>query len=265
MREHRKEGTALTKGGLITLVIGTMLLMAWALFPTAAVANEQVSTPWTGNGSQHLPCNGTTLWILSGFGNQASEVVGNPQLVIQGVGTFTMSPNGNTWRVEVSGNVGASPSASALWVWDESDNTRPTPNLVISHCEGTVTTTSTSPPSTSTTPPTTTETTPPTTTETTPPSTSTTPPSTSTTPPDTSTTPPSSSTSVAPTTITPPEDSTTPPGGTTVSPTTVSPPGGTAFTGLENVIPLGAIALTLMTAGSGLMWAGSRRNRKDEE
>jgi hypothetical protein len=28
------------------------------------------------------------------------------------------------------------------------------------------------------------------------------------------------------------------------------------------VIPLGVIALSLMTAGSGLLWAGTRRNRK---
>ena len=39
-------------------------------------------------------------------------------------------------------------------------------------------------------------------------------------------------------------------------PTTVSP-GGTAFTGVENVVPIGAIALMLMTSGSGLLWAGS--------
>jgi len=53
----------------------------------------------------------------------------------------------------------------------------------------------------------------------------------------------------------------------TVAPTTVTP-GGTAFTGAENVVPLAAIALMLMTGGSGLLWAGSRRKRdqdRDEE
>jgi hypothetical protein len=40
-------------------------------------------------------------------------------------------------------------------------------------------------------------------------------------------------------------------------------PGGTAFTGVENVVPIGAIALMLMTSGSGLLWAGSRRRRHD--
>jgi hypothetical protein len=44
-------------------------------------------------------------------------------------------------------------------------------------------------------------------------------------------------------------------------------PGGTAFTGLENVVPLGAISLLLMTGGSGLLWVGSRRrrNKQDED
>jgi hypothetical protein len=71
-------------------------------------------------------------------------------------------------------------------------------------------------------------------------------------------------TRVAPTTITPPDD-TTPPETTGVNPTTVTPPDGTAFTGVENVIPLGTIALVLMTAGSGLLWAGSRRGRRQED
>jgi hypothetical protein len=62
---------------------------------------------------------------------------------------------------------------------------------------------------------------------------------------------------VSPTTITP--TSTTP---DQVSPTTVTP-GGTAFTGVENVVPLGAIALFLATGGTGLLWAGARRRRDD--
>ena len=253
----RDDGRRKTTIGLIGITVGTMLLMAWALFPTTAVANEQVTTPWTGNGSNNLPCNGTTLWILTGFGNQADEVVGNPVLTISGAGNFNMQPQGNGWRVFVNANLSAGISASASWVWDESDNSRPTPVLTISHCTG-GTTSTTTPPSTSTTPPST---------STTPPSTSTTPPSTSTSTSTSSTSPPtttsSSSTSVAPTTITPTE-STSPPDTTEVNPTTISPPRGTAFTGVENVIPLGVIALTLMTTGSGLVWAGTRRSRKDQ-
>jgi hypothetical protein len=45
-----------------------------------------------------------------------------------------------------------------------------------------------------------------------------------------------------------------------VAPTTIRP-GGTAFTGAENAVPLGVVALILMTGGSGLLWAGSRRKR----
>ena len=81
----------------------------------------------------------------------------------------------------------------------------------------------------------------------------------------TSTTETSTTTSdtVEPTTVSP-SSSTTPP---EVAPTTVSP-GGTAFTGVENLVPLGAIALMLVTSGSGLLWASSRRRRNnagDEE
>jgi hypothetical protein len=49
-----------------------------------------------------------------------------------------------------------------------------------------------------------------------------------------------------------------------VAPTTVRP-GGTAFTGVEDVVPLGVLALTLMTGGSGLLWAGSRRRRNEDD
>ena len=48
-----------------------------------------------------------------------------------------------------------------------------------------------------------------------------------------------------------------------VLPTTVSPAKKLAFTGVENVVPIGALALMLMTSGSGLLWAGSRRRRHD--
>jgi uncharacterized repeat protein (TIGR01451 family) len=74
-----------------------------------------------------------------------------------------------------------------------------------------------------------------------------------TTPPPAPTTPPA----IAPTTI---HKSTT----TTdeVLPTTVKP-SGTAFTGAEDVVPIGTLALILMTSGSGLLWAGARRRRHD--
>ncbi|HEU4832656.1 MAG TPA: hypothetical protein VFU18_08115, partial [Actinomycetota bacterium] len=78
-----------------------------------------------------------------------------------------------------------------------------------------------------------------------------------TTPPPAPTTTTTTPPTVAPTTI---HKSTTTPD--EVLPTTVRP-GGTAFTGVENVVPIGAIALMLMTSGSGLLWAGSRRRRHD--
>ena len=124
-------------------------------------------------------------------------------------------------------------------------------------------TTTTTEPTTTTTEPTTT-TTVPTTTE---PTTTTTEPTTTTTKTTTTyptittavptTTTRTKSPTVGPTTV---EPSTDP----TVAPTTVSP-GGTAFTGVENVVPLGAIALLLMTSGSGLLWAGSRRKRDQDQ
>jgi hypothetical protein len=76
---------------------------------------------------------------------------------------------------------------------------------------------------------------------------------------------------VAPTTVTPTTTTTASPSvaptttrSPSVAPTTVSP-GGTAFTGVENVVPIGAIALLLMTSGSGLLWAGSRRKRDEDQ
>ena len=62
---------------------------------------------------------------------------------------------------------------------------------------------------------------------------------------------------VSPTSITSTATRTTT-GTPVVAPTTVRP-GGTAFTGVENVVPLGAIALMLMTGGSGLLWGQPRR------
>jgi len=232
MREsHRSKRTSLTAAGLIMGTAGTLLMLAWAVFPAPAFADGTYT--WgqedgTKNGANNLPCDG-------GHWNMFFDGTITSATLHVGGQSVAMSPQGNHWDADSVGVVDASTVVTVSWIGSGTAEF-----LTLSHCTGTPTT-STSPPSTSTTPP-----------------------STSTTPPSNSTTPPSSSTSAAPTTITPP-DETTPPGGTTVSPTTVSPPGGTAFTGLENVIPLGVIALTMMTAGSGLMWAGTRRNRKGNE
>jgi uncharacterized repeat protein (TIGR01451 family) len=81
---------------------------------------------------------------------------------------------------------------------------------------------------------------------------------TTTTPPPAPTTTTTTPPIVAPTTI----HNTSTTATDEVLPTTVRP-GKLAFTGIEDVVPIGALALTLMTTGSGLLWAGSRRRRHD--
>ena len=76
-----------------------------------------------------------------------------------------------------------------------------------------------------------------------------------TTPPPAPTTPPA----IAPTTV---HNTSSPTKTDEVLPTTVKP-AGTAFTGPEDVVPIGTLALILMTSGSGLLWAGARRRRHD--
>jgi len=74
--------------------------------------------------------------------------------------------------------------------------------------------------------------------------------------PPASTTPATTPPGVAPTTV----HNTSTTATAEVLPTTVRP-GKLAFTGIEDVVPIGALALTLMTTGSGLLWAGARRRR----
>jgi hypothetical protein len=249
----------LTAAGLIAVTAATLLMMVWAIFPTAAFASTE-STPWEGNGSQFLPCNNGTLhWIFTGWGNDFGEV-SNPVLHVNGQ-TYPMSQqgNGNVFEAFVPGPLPPPLNTNdffATWTWDENGD-KPSPVLTISGCAATTTTTTTVPTTTTTVP--TTTTTVPTTTTTVPTTTTTVPGGgggggTSTVPTTTTTT---TIATVAPTTI---HKSTT----TTdeVLATTVRP-GGTAFTGVENVVPIGAIALTLMTSGSGLLWAGARRRRRD--
>jgi hypothetical protein len=255
MRSSRTSAHRLTTAGFTTLAAASFLLAALAIFAFPAGATHGTPTPlgsaadpWdqnvgichrTGNGgfvANHPGINANNIPAIAGHSSHVGDIV--PPFF------YDHDNNDNTPGV-LSTGVNFSGANVAIWA---------------NGCVAPTTTppsTSTTPPTTSTTPPSTTETTPPGTTSTTPPGT------TSTTPPGTTTEPPSTSTSVQPTTVTPTE-STTPPDGTTVSPTSVTPPGGTAFTGLENVIPLGVIAVGLMTAGSGLLWAGSRRGRRDD-
>ena len=249
-----KQSRRFTTAGLIAVSAATLLMMAWAIFPTAAFADGSVS--WVNHQglAEGATCPNGAHWILSPPG----DITGATLHV--GGETITMNQNGQggSFEADSSGPVTNSTSASADFT---SPNDEDDPHLVLSHCLGGPTTTSsTTTESTTTesttTPTTTTEstTTPTTTTESTSTTQSTPTSTTSTT--ETSTT--TESPTVSPTTVTPSSST------DEVAPTTVTP-GGTAFTGVENVVPLGAIALMLMTSGSGLLWAGTRRRRDDSE
>jgi hypothetical protein len=103
-------------------------------------------------------------------------------------------------------------------------------------------------------------------TTTSPPPVTTTPPPVTTTPPPVTTTPP------PPVTTTPPPPVTTtppppvggpgpgnPPGNPPNNPPPANPPSTLAFTGPEAALPIGALAVALATAGSGMMWLGRKR------
>ena len=274
-----------TAAGLIAVTAGTLLMMTWVILPTAAFASTQQTTWNQINGAGFVPCSGTTLWIFTGLGNDATHV-SNVSISVNGGPSIPMPPQGNNFKADVPGPATNALNTNAVvtWTWDDS---RPVPTkvvLTISHCTPGTTTTTT--PTTTTTTPTTTTTTPTTTTKTT---TTTTPTTTTTTP--TTTTKTTTTTTPTTTTTTPTTTTTTPGGGggggtttttttiPTVAPTTVHNtssatttdevlpttvrPGGTAFTGVEDVVPIGTLALILMTSGSGLLWAGARRRRHD--
>ena len=234
------QGRRLTTAGLIAMTAATLLMGVWAIFPSPAgavfpgldgnCANQQSGTTINPGGSATV--GGVTVSLS------------NTSITISG-GSANVCVKAGACNSGIISLGAGTHSLSSIIEWnagnDCDDPSEPHPG--VSHIVVYQTTT-TSPPTTDTT-----------TTETTTPGTTTTPPGTTTTP---------STTSVSGTSVTPPESSSTPPQGTTVSGTTVSP-GGTAFTGLEDVVPLGALALTLLTGGSGLMWAGSRRRRNAEQ
>jgi hypothetical protein len=299
-----KESKRLTTAGLIAVTAATLLMMGWAIFPTAAIASGTL--PWTGHGDENLPCPNGAHWVFTPGGKDSVTAA---TLTVNGV-NYTMQQSGNgSWSADSTTPLTGAVTASVAYVGNLGTGN---PGLQLSHClEGPSTTTTvptttttttkttttstkttttyptttstktkttTTVPTTTTTYPTTTSTktttTVPTTTTTVPTTTST---KTTTTVPTTTTTVPTTTSTKTTTTV--PTTSTTtksptvgpttvePSTGPTVAPTTVSP-GGTAFTGVENVVPIGAIALMLMTSGSGLLWAGSRRKRdqnQDEE
>jgi mucin-2 len=242
---QRTENTRLARAGLVTLLAGMVLLTGWMLFPGRAAA---VFPPVAGN------CDGTTGTGIPGGSGSGGPVVVNGVTFTWSGQSVTISGGSATFCVKAanfnSGVITRGPGTHVIVEWDN-DGTALGPGdqpPAISHIQVYSTTTTTTTTGTTTTGTTTTGTT---TTGTTTTGTTTTGTTT------TGTTTTGTTTSRAPTTVTP-TDGTTSPGGTTTS-------GGTAFTGIANVIPLGVLALSLMTAGSGLLWAGTRRSRRGEE
>jgi hypothetical protein len=244
----------LMTAGLIAISAATLLMMAWAVFPTPAGA---VFPGIDGNCDQ----SGTTI------NPGGSETVGGVEVSLTNT-TITISGGSADVCVKAgacnSGIISLGPGThdlSDIIEWnsgnDCDDPSPPFPgvsHIVVYETQTTTTTTTTTTTSTTTSPTTTTSTT-------TSPTTTTTVPGgggggPTTTVPVTTTVPPS----IAPTTVTPTTTTRSP----SVAPTTVQP-NGTAFTGPENVVPIGAIALMLLTSGSGLLWAGSRRKRDQDQ
>jgi hypothetical protein len=281
--EHKtNQSRRLTAAGLIAVTAATLLMMAWAIFPTAALASQQISVN-SGSLSSH-ECNADEWHFVI---NQIDVEANAPATIHV---TWANGSSADLTLAKFTGgvahyfsfaNLNSTVTSATATIYDGWSGSF---NLSHGPCgTPTTTTTTTTTPTTTTTTPTTTTTTP-TTTTTTPTTTTTTPTTTTTTPTTTTTTPTTTTTTPGggggggTTTTTPPASTTpitTPPivAPTTVHntsttataevlPTTVRP-GKLAFTGIEDVVPIGALALTLMTTGSGLLWAGSRRRRHD--
>jgi hypothetical protein len=260
------QSSRLTAAGLIAVTAATLLMMVWAIFPTPALADQQISVN-PGSLTSH-ECNADEWHFVI---NQIDVAANAPATIHV---TWANGSSADLPLANFTGGVAhyfsfanlnstvTSATATIYDGWDGSFN--------LSHGPCGTTTTTTTVPTTTTTVPTTTTTVP--TTTTTVPTTTTTVPTTTTTVPTTTTTPGGGGGGGGGTTTVPTTTTTASPtvGPTTIHksttttdevlPTTVKP-GGTAFTGVENVVPIGAIALMLMTSGSGLLWAGSRRRR----
>jgi len=250
-QRKKNQSRGLTAAGLIAVTAATLLMMAWAILPNSAFANGTFT--WGGQGFPNEKCVPadqvqTMLWLFNDNGTAvptALTINGQAQSGSwvqkgQGAYQFTATRNATNFPPVVG------PTTFVTFTGSLGTNTV----LTLSGCnEGQTTTT--------------TETTTTETTTTTSSATTTTPggggggQTTATTAPAPTTTT-TSSPIVAPTTV----HNTSTTATAEVLPTTVRP-GKLAFTGIEDVVPIGALALTLMTTGSGLLWAGSRRRRHD--
>jgi len=245
MPANRKtnESRRLTVAGLVAVTAATLLMMGWAIFPSTAGAAPDDVCPGTHFELDDLPVTTMGVTITAVDSNTVHVDI----------------PEGSTVQVCLKAGSAQQQEGPEIFTLTADGDITTSSLKEISHfavISVTVPTTSTATTSTATT------TTGTTTTGTTTTGTTTTVPGggggTTTVPVTTTTSP-----TVGPTTVEPSTTTKSP----NVAPTTVSPR-GTAFTGVENVVPIGAIALMLMTSGTGLLWAGSRRKRdqnQDEE
>jgi hypothetical protein len=267
MPANRKanETRRLTVAGLIAVTAATLLMMGWAIFPSTAGAAPDDVCPGAHFELDDLPVTtmGVTITAVDSNTVHVDIPEGSTVQVCLKAGSAQQQEGPEIFTLTADGDITTS-SLKEISHFSVISVTVPTTSTA------TTTTTTTVPTSTTTTTTTTVPTTTTATTTTTVPTTTTATTTTTvpggggggggtTTVPVTTTTTPT----VGPTTVQPSTTTKSP----NVAPTTVSPR-GTAFTGVENVVPIGAIALMLMTSGTGLLWAGSRRKRdqnQDEE
>jgi hypothetical protein len=243
MPANRKtnESRRLTVAGLIAVTAATLLMMGWAIFPSTAGAAPDDVCPGAHFELDDLPVTTMGVTITAVDSNTVHVDI----------------PEGSTVQVCLKAGSAQQQEGPEIFTLTADGDITTSSLKEISHfavISVTVPTTSTATTTTGTTT-TGTTTTGTTTTGTTTTGTTTTVPGggggTTTVPVTTTTSP-----TVGPTTVEPSTTTKSP----IVAPTTVQP-NGTAFTGPENVVPIGAIALMLLTSGSGLLWAGSRRKR----
>jgi hypothetical protein len=272
MPANRKtnESRRLTVAGLIAVTAATLLMMGWAIFPSTAGAAPDDVCPGAHFELADLPVTtmGVTITAVDSNTVHVDIPEGSTVQVCLKAGSAQQQEGPETFTLTADGDITTS-SLKEISHFSVISVTVPTTSTATTTTDTTTTDTTTT--DTTTTDTTTTDTT---TTDTTTTDTTTTDTTTTTTTPGggggggggTTTVPVTTTTTtptVGPTTVQPSTTTKSP----NVAPTTVSPR-GTAFTGVENVVPIGAIALMLMTSGTGLLWAGSRRKRdqnQDEE
>jgi hypothetical protein len=129
--------------GLIALTGATLLMFAWAIFPSAAVAATTIT--WTGQGSENLPCSGSEHWVLSPAQGITSAV-----LTVRGVNYTMVQSGAGSFSVDTNVGVNAGDIGNVTVTYE---GTNTTAFIKLSHCNKATTTTppTTPPPTTQTT------------------------------------------------------------------------------------------------------------------